>query len=156
MKKILLSLLLGISLATAQAQTADKILVENTKLSDKEYDFFSKLRGKNHFVPTSKNAKRYYKLDSKKKKVYIKTELVFSHEDLHSIAHDYIYSNVSFTGDLSDLCLQYAYSEGKARTVTGSVITMGEHIIQTEFSCGTSACTQTLVKNHKVVYSKTE
>lgn len=156
MKQILLSLLLGASLTTAQAQTAEKILVENTKLSDKEYAFFSKLGGKEYSFPISKTAKRYYKLDSKKQKNYIKTELVYTPAQLKTDAFEYVYLNVSYTGDLEDLSLQYAYSLGQAQTVTGSVITMGEHIMQTEFSCGTGACAQTLLKNNTVVYSKTE
>ena len=141
------------NLATAQT---DKISTETGTLTTAELTLLSKFSNEKqpHGFPLSKKVKRYYQTDAKKQKRLTRTELIFDKTQLQTDKAVYVFAEVYFSGDAANLSLYYAFSEGSANTVTGSVITMGENSLQSEIGCGTSACVQTVLQNGKVVYSK--
>jgi hypothetical protein len=159
MKNIFLCVLIVNTLLSANAiaqSSAEKLQVEVGKLTSAEYTFLSSIGNKDYGkLVLSKDVKRYYKLINGNKE-YIQSELIYKKDEYGLIDGGYIYYNLLFIGDLSEISISYSYSLGRAASAYGSVIKTNDTMIQTEIGWGTSALTTIVLKNNRKIFEETK
>jgi len=136
-------------------EAAEKVTVEESTLTKDEIRMFKSIAKFDKNFHYSKKARRYFTVQKETQaKTPILVELVFESEGNHLYFDEYIGYGVSFEPDSS--IVNYEFDGGTGNRGQGTVMVLPKTVVQTEWSCGVTACILQVKKNGKVVYKETQ
>ena len=147
-------LVISILIASSQiGEATEKMLVEESVLTKNEIKMFKTITKYDKNFHYSKKAKRYSRVHQETQtKLPVLVELVFEKKDDQLFFGEFIGYDVSFEPDSS--VVRYEFDAGTGNRGEGTVMVLPDAVIQTEWSCGVSACILEVKRNGKVVFSE--
>jgi len=137
------------------SEAAEKVAVEESALTKDEIRMLKNIAKYDKDFHYSKKARRYSTIQKETKtKTPILVELVFENKGEHLYFDEYIGYGVSFEPDSS--IVKYEFDGGTGNRGQGTVMVLSKTVVQTEWSCGVTACILQVKKNGKVVYKETQ
>jgi hypothetical protein len=147
-------LIIGLALSLSAVAAEETLFVEETDATGEELRVLQKIAEYDNAFHISTHVKRYYRVHPEthvKQPVLI--ELVFPKKD-NLYFDEFMSYAVSIDPDTS--VVNYSYDAGTASRGLGTVLVSPSAVIQTDRSCGLSACTVQITRNGKVLYEGTE
>lgn len=136
-------------------EAAEKVTVEESSLTKDEIRMLKTIAKYDKDFHYSKKARRYFTVQKETKaKTPLLVELVFENKGNHLYFDEYIGYGVSFEPDSS--IVKYEFDGGTGNRGQGMVMVLPKTVVQTEWSCGVTACILEVKRNGKVVYKETQ
>jgi len=152
------SVLLAISIFIISCnicEATEKVTTEESTLTKDEIRMFKTIAKYDKNFHYSKKARRYFTIQKETKtKTPLLVELVFENKGDHLYFDEYIGYGVSFEPDSS--IVKYEFDGGAGNRGQGTVMVLPKTVVQTEWSCGVTACILEAKRNGKVVCKETQ
>ena len=129
-----------------------EVYKKKSKMNNNEISMMKKIKSVYPDFHYSSNVIRYYKKHLKQISIESSflVEVVFE-KDNELIFDEYLTYTLTFEPESK--IVNYSFDAGTAYRGEGSIIVLGDKIINTQWVCGTSGCDIYVYENNKLVYS---